>query len=80
LVGFKLGYMPDIRGANTRFNFIDKRVGEFNIDTAISFECIPFLPGNLNVGAGWATTTTQSTHFYGRSNAFAGAFTVQAAY
>ncbi|QHV77702.1 DUF3573 domain-containing protein [Francisella tularensis] len=79
-VGFNLGYMHDIRGANNRFNFIDKRVGEFNIDTAISFESIPFLPGNLNVGAGWATTTTQSTQFNGRSNAFAGAFTVQAAY
>ncbi|APD50016.1 DUF3573 domain-containing protein [Francisella hispaniensis] len=79
-VGFNLGYMHDIRGANNRFNFIDKRVGEFNIDTAINFESIPFLPGNLNIGAGWATTTTQSTQFNGRSNAFAGAFTVQAAY
>ena len=60
-VGFNLGYMHDIRGANNRFNFVDKRVGEFNIDTAINFESIPFLPGNLNIGAGWTTTTTQST-------------------
>lgn len=41
---------------------------------------LPFLPGNLNISAGWITTTTQSTQFNGRSNAFAGAFTVQAAY
>ncbi|MDE4951343.1 hypothetical protein NAI70_12765, partial [Francisella tularensis subsp. holarctica] len=39
-----------------------------------------FLTGNLNVGAGLATTNTQSKQFNGRSNAFAGAFTVKAAY
>ena len=79
-VGFNLGYMNDIRGANNRFNFVDKGVGEFNIDTAINFESILFLPGNLNIVAGWTTTTTQSTQFNGRSNAFTGAFIVQAAY
>ncbi|AIT09266.1 hypothetical protein LO80_04305 [Candidatus Francisella endociliophora] len=79
-VGFNIGYMHDIRGASGRFNFINKRVGEFNVDTAWSFNDIPFLPGSLNLGGGWATTTTQSTQFNGYSNAFAGAFTVQAAY
>lgn len=34
----------------------------------------------LNIRACWITTTTQSTQFNGRSNAFAGAFTVQATY
>ncbi|AJI58095.1 DUF3573 domain-containing protein [Francisella philomiragia] len=79
-IGFNLGYMHDIRGANSRFNFINNRVGEFNIDTAVSFQSVPFLPGSLNLGAGWATTTTQSTQYNGYSNAYAGAFTVQAAY
>lgn len=79
-VGFNVGYMHDIRGASSRFNFVDKRVGEFNIDTAWSFDNIPFLPGSLNFGSGWATTTTKSTQFNGISNDYAGAFTMQAAY
>lgn len=79
-VGFNVGYMHDIRGASSRFNFINDRVGEFNVDTAWNFSNIPYLPGSVNFGAGWATTTTQSTQFNGYSNAYAGAFTVQAAY
>lgn len=79
-IGFNVGYMHDIRGANNRFGFVNDRVGEFNFDTAWSFNNIPFLPGSLNLGGGWATTTTRSTQFNGYSNAFAGAFTVQAAY
>ncbi|MDE4996657.1 hypothetical protein NAH08_10675, partial [Francisella tularensis subsp. holarctica] len=46
----------------------------------IIFESITFLKVNLNVGAGWATNTTQRTKFNVRINAFEGAFTVQAAY
>lgn len=80
-VDFNLGYMHDINGANNRFNFVDKRVREFNINTAINFESIHFLSGNLNIRACWITYTTnlkytKSTQFNGRSNAFAGAFTV----
>lgn len=79
-IGYNIGYMHDVRGASPRFDFVNKRVGEFNIDTAINFESIPFLPGSLNIGAGWATTTTKSTQFNGKNNAYAGAFTVQSAY
>ena len=46
----------------------------------MSIHSIPFLPGNLTLRAGWATTTTQSTQFNGYVNAYAGAFTVRAAY
>lgn len=43
-VDFNLGYMHDIHGANNRFNFVDKRVREFNINIAINFESIPSFP------------------------------------
>lgn len=40
---------------NNRFNFVDKRVKEFNINIVINFESIHFLPGNLNIRAEWGT-------------------------
>ncbi|QIV95606.1 uncharacterized protein DUF3573 [Allofrancisella inopinata] len=77
-LGFNTGYMHDIRGANNRFSFVNKRVGEFNIDFALNLTNM--FPGSFNLGAGWATTTNKSVQFNGISDSYAGAFTVQAAY
>nr|WP_322786325.1 DUF3573 domain-containing protein [Allofrancisella guangzhouensis] len=77
-LGFNTGYMHDIRGANNRFSFVNKRVGEFNIDFALNLTNI--FPGSFNLGAGWATTTNRSIQFNSLSDVYAGAFTAQVAY